>query len=190
MTTYENSIASDLFDDENIEGVKKEKFGSIKTSKQSFTDAFNPQNSFEFPRQQDEVQRNDSEIMQFKASQQLFDSSPSLQNDEHINQRPIASGYDTSGAATTTINSTSTILSTSSSSSSTSSTYLLTILTNPIFIIFAVIVLILAVLSMIGTILSKASSTVNTTYDFEQLDVKPQYIVVPLQCTCEPQADP
>uniref|UniRef100_A0A914R2X7 Uncharacterized protein n=1 Tax=Panagrolaimus davidi TaxID=227884 RepID=A0A914R2X7_9BILA len=153
--------------------------------------------------------------MQFKASQQLFDSSPSQQighNDEHINRHQITSGYDTSGATTTTMNLTSTLLSTSTSSS-TSSTYLLTILTNPIFIIFAVIVLILAVLSMIGSIfrhiremkrrklssmeiqiweaiLSKASSTVNTTYDFEQLDVKPQYIVVPLQCTCEPQVDP
>uniref|UniRef100_A0A914QS25 BAR domain-containing protein n=1 Tax=Panagrolaimus davidi TaxID=227884 RepID=A0A914QS25_9BILA len=56
ITAYENSTeaaASDLFGDGKIEGLKKEKFGLIKTSGQSFADAFKFQNPFEFPRQQD-----------------------------------------------------------------------------------------------------------------------------------------
>jgi hypothetical protein len=42
IAAYENSneaVASDLFDVENIEGIKKEKFGSIKISKQCFTES-------------------------------------------------------------------------------------------------------------------------------------------------------
>uniref|UniRef100_A0A914PHH1 Uncharacterized protein n=1 Tax=Panagrolaimus davidi TaxID=227884 RepID=A0A914PHH1_9BILA len=41
IAAYENSneaVASDLFDDENIEGSKKENLGFTKTSKQCFTD--------------------------------------------------------------------------------------------------------------------------------------------------------
>uniref|UniRef100_A0AC35GNI0 Uncharacterized protein n=1 Tax=Panagrolaimus sp. PS1159 TaxID=55785 RepID=A0AC35GNI0_9BILA len=67
ITAYENSnetVASDLFDDENIEGLKKEKFGSIKTSKQ-FSDSLKSRNPFEFPRQQDEDEKNKPEVMQF-----------------------------------------------------------------------------------------------------------------------------
>uniref|UniRef100_A0A914QVC9 Small ribosomal subunit protein mS23 n=1 Tax=Panagrolaimus davidi TaxID=227884 RepID=A0A914QVC9_9BILA len=74
ITAYENSIASDLFGNENIGGLKKEKFGSIKTSNQSFIGAFKFQNPFEFPRQQRGDRRNEPEVAQFKASQKLFDS--------------------------------------------------------------------------------------------------------------------
>uniref|UniRef100_A0AC35GPA3 HAT C-terminal dimerisation domain-containing protein n=1 Tax=Panagrolaimus sp. PS1159 TaxID=55785 RepID=A0AC35GPA3_9BILA len=74
IAAYENSIeaaVSDLVVIENIKGLKREKFGSIKTSKQSFTDAFKPQNPFEFPRQQNENPRNEPQIMQFRTSQRL-----------------------------------------------------------------------------------------------------------------------
>uniref|UniRef100_A0AC35G1E8 EF-hand domain-containing protein n=1 Tax=Panagrolaimus sp. PS1159 TaxID=55785 RepID=A0AC35G1E8_9BILA len=68
---YENSIESDLFHNENIEGLKKEKFGLIKTSKRSFIDDFKSQDPFEFPRQQDGGQKNEPEVMQFKATKKL-----------------------------------------------------------------------------------------------------------------------
>uniref|UniRef100_A0AC35GX43 Uncharacterized protein n=1 Tax=Panagrolaimus sp. PS1159 TaxID=55785 RepID=A0AC35GX43_9BILA len=77
IAPYENSTeraASNLFDDENIEGLKKEKLGSIK--KRFFTDSLKLRNPFEFPRQQDGDQRNKPENMQFKASQKLLDSQP------------------------------------------------------------------------------------------------------------------
>uniref|UniRef100_A0A914P622 Uncharacterized protein n=1 Tax=Panagrolaimus davidi TaxID=227884 RepID=A0A914P622_9BILA len=66
IAAYENSneiAGSDLFDNENTEGLKKEKFGSIK--KQCLTDSFKSRNPFEFPRQQDEDERNKPEVMQF-----------------------------------------------------------------------------------------------------------------------------
>uniref|UniRef100_A0AC35GEA0 Uncharacterized protein n=1 Tax=Panagrolaimus sp. PS1159 TaxID=55785 RepID=A0AC35GEA0_9BILA len=69
IAAYENSIASDLFGNENIAGLKKEKFGSIKTFKKCLTDAFKSQNPFEFPRQGDH--RNKPEVMKFKASRQV-----------------------------------------------------------------------------------------------------------------------
>uniref|UniRef100_A0A914Q9W0 Uncharacterized protein n=1 Tax=Panagrolaimus davidi TaxID=227884 RepID=A0A914Q9W0_9BILA len=77
IAAYENSneaIASDLFDDENIEGLKKEKLGSIKTSKHCFIDRL--MNPFDFPRQQNENQRIEPEVAQFKASQRLLASQP------------------------------------------------------------------------------------------------------------------
>uniref|UniRef100_A0AC35GS49 Uncharacterized protein n=1 Tax=Panagrolaimus sp. PS1159 TaxID=55785 RepID=A0AC35GS49_9BILA len=73
---YRNPIetaASDLFNDENIEGLKKEKIGSIKTSKQCFIDNLKSRNPFEFPRQQN---RNKPEVMQYSTSQRLLDSQP------------------------------------------------------------------------------------------------------------------
>uniref|UniRef100_A0AC35FHF7 Uncharacterized protein n=1 Tax=Panagrolaimus sp. PS1159 TaxID=55785 RepID=A0AC35FHF7_9BILA len=76
IEAYENSIetvASDLFGNENIVGLKKEKLGSIK--KQCFTGSLKSRNPFEFPRQQNEDQKNKSEILQFKASQQLIGSN-------------------------------------------------------------------------------------------------------------------
>uniref|UniRef100_A0AC35GA32 Protein SPT2 homolog n=1 Tax=Panagrolaimus sp. PS1159 TaxID=55785 RepID=A0AC35GA32_9BILA len=91
IAAYENSIkaaASDLFDNENIEGLKKEeKFGS--NTKQCFTDTLKSQNPFEFPRQQNGEQRNESEVMQFKVSQRLLDSNKpksSQQNGENDKQ--------------------------------------------------------------------------------------------------------
>uniref|UniRef100_A0A914QY03 Uncharacterized protein n=1 Tax=Panagrolaimus davidi TaxID=227884 RepID=A0A914QY03_9BILA len=74
IASYKNPIAVDLFDNENIEGLKKEKFGSIKTSKHTFAGHFISQNPFEFPRQQNGDKKNEPEVMQFKASQKLLDS--------------------------------------------------------------------------------------------------------------------
>uniref|UniRef100_A0AC35FJP5 Tyrosine-protein kinase n=1 Tax=Panagrolaimus sp. PS1159 TaxID=55785 RepID=A0AC35FJP5_9BILA len=63
ISAYENATeaaASDLFG-AVIEGLKKEKFGSLKAiCKQSFTGAFEFQNPFEFPRQQDGDQKKKS----------------------------------------------------------------------------------------------------------------------------------
>uniref|UniRef100_A0A914R7T3 Uncharacterized protein n=1 Tax=Panagrolaimus davidi TaxID=227884 RepID=A0A914R7T3_9BILA len=50
IAAYENPIASDLFGNENITRLKREKFGSIK--KLCFTDSLKSRNPFEFPRQQ------------------------------------------------------------------------------------------------------------------------------------------
>uniref|UniRef100_A0AC35GLV5 Exophilin 5 n=1 Tax=Panagrolaimus sp. PS1159 TaxID=55785 RepID=A0AC35GLV5_9BILA len=79
IADYENSTeaaASDFFDDENIKGLKRQKFGSIKTSKKCLTDILKSQNPFEFPTQQNGDQRIKPELMQFKASQ-LGSSQPS-----------------------------------------------------------------------------------------------------------------
>uniref|UniRef100_A0A914PGH5 Uncharacterized protein n=1 Tax=Panagrolaimus davidi TaxID=227884 RepID=A0A914PGH5_9BILA len=75
IAAYKNAISSDLFDDENMKGLKKEEFGSIKTSKQCFTDSLKFRNPFEFPRQQNGAQKNKPEVMQFKASQKLRPTS-------------------------------------------------------------------------------------------------------------------
>uniref|UniRef100_A0A914QLA4 Uncharacterized protein n=1 Tax=Panagrolaimus davidi TaxID=227884 RepID=A0A914QLA4_9BILA len=83
ISAYENSneaARSDLFDDENIEGLKKEKLGSIKTSKHCFTDRL--MNPFEFPRQQNENQRNEPEIMPFSVSQRLLNPNQSMSDVE------------------------------------------------------------------------------------------------------------
>uniref|UniRef100_A0A914QZI8 glutathione transferase n=1 Tax=Panagrolaimus davidi TaxID=227884 RepID=A0A914QZI8_9BILA len=105
ISAYKNStetVASDLFD-VDIEGLKKEKFESVKTYKQSFIGTFKSQNPFEFPRQQNGNQRNESEVMQFSASQRLLCSQPptlsqqSVQNEAHITQPQMAPGYGTAG---------------------------------------------------------------------------------------------
>uniref|UniRef100_A0A914QAI3 Uncharacterized protein n=1 Tax=Panagrolaimus davidi TaxID=227884 RepID=A0A914QAI3_9BILA len=77
IAAYKNPIASDLFRNENVEGLRKKEFGSIKTSKQCFTGPFKFQNPFEFPRQQDGDQKNEPEVKQFKATQKLTDQERS-----------------------------------------------------------------------------------------------------------------
>uniref|UniRef100_A0AC35FZG5 Uncharacterized protein n=1 Tax=Panagrolaimus sp. PS1159 TaxID=55785 RepID=A0AC35FZG5_9BILA len=84
ISAYKNPIASNLFSIKNIEGLKKEKFGSIKTSKQSFNGHFKSQNPFEFSRQQDGDQKNESEVMQFSASKRLLDSQPPKTNNKTL----------------------------------------------------------------------------------------------------------
>uniref|UniRef100_A0A914Q564 Uncharacterized protein n=1 Tax=Panagrolaimus davidi TaxID=227884 RepID=A0A914Q564_9BILA len=80
IAAYENlneAVASDFFyGNENIDRLKKEKLGSIKTSKHCFTDRLILMNPFEFQRQQNENHRNKPENMQFKASQRLLGSQP------------------------------------------------------------------------------------------------------------------
>uniref|UniRef100_A0AC35G603 Uncharacterized protein n=1 Tax=Panagrolaimus sp. PS1159 TaxID=55785 RepID=A0AC35G603_9BILA len=73
ISAYENPVVSDLFGAENTEGLKKEKFGSIK--KRCFSDSLKSRNPFGFPRQQNGNQRNKPEVMHFKASQQLIGSN-------------------------------------------------------------------------------------------------------------------
>uniref|UniRef100_A0AC35EXL6 Uncharacterized protein n=1 Tax=Panagrolaimus sp. PS1159 TaxID=55785 RepID=A0AC35EXL6_9BILA len=67
IAAYENpneAVASNLFDEKNVERLKKEKL--------FFT------NPFEFPRQQNENQRNEPEIMQFKTTQRLLSMEETL----------------------------------------------------------------------------------------------------------------
>uniref|UniRef100_A0AC35G4D4 Uncharacterized protein n=1 Tax=Panagrolaimus sp. PS1159 TaxID=55785 RepID=A0AC35G4D4_9BILA len=78
ISAYENLLASNLFGGNgNIEGFKREKFRSIKDSKQCFIDSLKSQNPFEFPRQQNGGQGKKPEVMQYKASQRLLGSSRS-----------------------------------------------------------------------------------------------------------------
>uniref|UniRef100_A0A914Q519 Uncharacterized protein n=1 Tax=Panagrolaimus davidi TaxID=227884 RepID=A0A914Q519_9BILA len=107
IAAYENSIeavALDLTDNENIEEYKKEKFGSIKTSKQCFTDSLKFRNPFEFPRQQNVNQRNEPEVMRFSASQRLLGSqrpTSSQQignNDEQFVPPQMPPGAGTAGS--------------------------------------------------------------------------------------------
>uniref|UniRef100_A0AC35G0K9 Uncharacterized protein n=1 Tax=Panagrolaimus sp. PS1159 TaxID=55785 RepID=A0AC35G0K9_9BILA len=76
IAAYENSIeaaVSDLFVNENNEGLKKEKFGSIK--KRCFINSLKSRNPFEFARQKNGDQRYEPEVMQYKSSQQLLGSN-------------------------------------------------------------------------------------------------------------------
>uniref|UniRef100_A0A914Q3W4 Ubiquitin-like protease family profile domain-containing protein n=1 Tax=Panagrolaimus davidi TaxID=227884 RepID=A0A914Q3W4_9BILA len=61
---------------EHINGLKKETFGTIKTSTKRFANIFKFENPFEFARQQREDDgKNEPEIMHFKSSQHLMRSS-------------------------------------------------------------------------------------------------------------------
>uniref|UniRef100_A0AC35FIZ2 Uncharacterized protein n=1 Tax=Panagrolaimus sp. PS1159 TaxID=55785 RepID=A0AC35FIZ2_9BILA len=114
IEAYENSIeadTSDLFGDENVKELKKEKFRSIKTSKRCFNDSLKSRNPFEFPRQQDadtngnQPIKDKPEVMQFKASQQLLDSTQPTSsqqignNDGNTVQPQMALGLSTAAAA-------------------------------------------------------------------------------------------
>uniref|UniRef100_A0A914PJ24 Mos1 transposase HTH domain-containing protein n=1 Tax=Panagrolaimus davidi TaxID=227884 RepID=A0A914PJ24_9BILA len=86
------AAASHLFGDDEIDGLKKEKFGSIKNSKQCFADSLKSRNPFEFPRQQEEDRAADPEVVGFRSSQRILNpnqgSSSSYQSEpatkEHI----------------------------------------------------------------------------------------------------------
>uniref|UniRef100_A0A914PAV6 Uncharacterized protein n=1 Tax=Panagrolaimus davidi TaxID=227884 RepID=A0A914PAV6_9BILA len=109
IAAYKNStvaVASNLLVNENTEGLKEEKLRSIKTSKHCFTDRL--KNPFEFPRQQNENQRNEPEVAQFKASQRLLGSKrpttfqQSRHNDEQTPPGAGAAGKSLLKMATST----------------------------------------------------------------------------------------
>uniref|UniRef100_A0AC35GQG0 Uncharacterized protein n=1 Tax=Panagrolaimus sp. PS1159 TaxID=55785 RepID=A0AC35GQG0_9BILA len=100
IAAHENSneaAASGLFDDENIEGFKLGKLRSIKTSEHCFTDRL--MNPFEFPRQQNENQRKEPEVMQFKTSQRTLGSQPPTTSEQiEINGEQMPPGAGAAGS--------------------------------------------------------------------------------------------
>uniref|UniRef100_A0AC35GSS7 Exophilin 5 n=1 Tax=Panagrolaimus sp. PS1159 TaxID=55785 RepID=A0AC35GSS7_9BILA len=93
IAAYENSVEAAVPDSiygKNDEGLKKRKSGTNKkcenTKQVSTTLTFGVQNSFEFPRQQSD-KITESEVCQFKASQQLINPKKPLGNDRQKNNK-------------------------------------------------------------------------------------------------------
>uniref|UniRef100_A0A914P6B2 Uncharacterized protein n=1 Tax=Panagrolaimus davidi TaxID=227884 RepID=A0A914P6B2_9BILA len=80
IAAYENSVETDSFNGSKNEDLQKVKFDSIKNEKQIFTaGTFVIQNSFEFPRQENEGAKV-PEVSNFKASQRLLNPNKASKN--------------------------------------------------------------------------------------------------------------
>uniref|UniRef100_A0A914Q8B8 Uncharacterized protein n=1 Tax=Panagrolaimus davidi TaxID=227884 RepID=A0A914Q8B8_9BILA len=80
MAAYENSAKTDSFNGSKNENLQKGKSDSVKNEKQIFTaGTFVIQNSFEFPRQENEGARV-PEVSNFEASQRLLNPNKASKN--------------------------------------------------------------------------------------------------------------
>uniref|UniRef100_A0A914PU59 Uncharacterized protein n=1 Tax=Panagrolaimus davidi TaxID=227884 RepID=A0A914PU59_9BILA len=80
IAAYENSVETDSFNGSKNEDLQKGKSNSIKYEMQLFSaGTFVIQNSFEFPRQENEGTKV-PEVSYFKASQQLFNPNEASKN--------------------------------------------------------------------------------------------------------------
>uniref|UniRef100_A0A914QD49 Uncharacterized protein n=1 Tax=Panagrolaimus davidi TaxID=227884 RepID=A0A914QD49_9BILA len=84
IAAYENSIETHSFNGSRNEDLQKGKSDLIKNEKQIFTaETFGIQNSFEFPRQENEGAKV-PEVSNFKASQRLLNPNKASKNGKKI----------------------------------------------------------------------------------------------------------